>query len=128
MEYSKQVIEHFTHPRNFVKKAPKKGEFDSQALSGNPVCGDIIKIWLKIDAKNKKIKKMDWQTFGCAAALATSSVLSEMVEGMEIERAKKITAKDVGEKLGGLPAIKFHCSVVGVQALKEAIEKWEKTN
>ena len=120
--YSKRVMEHFQNPKN-------KGEIkspDAEAMIGNPQCGDVLKIMLKIE-KNK-IQDIKFQTFGCVAAIASSSMLTELAEGKTIEQAKKITNKDVTKALGQLPPIKMHCSNLAADALKEAIQNWERKN
>lgn len=125
--YSPEVIKHFSNPKNLgeIKKADAIGEL------GNPVCGDVMKIYLKI-VKNKLgqniIKDIKFQTMGCAAAIATSSMVTELAKGKTLEDAKKITNKDVAESLNGLPPIKMHCSNLAADALRKAIENWEKEN
>jgi len=116
--YSKLVIEHFTNPRNM-------GEIENAsavAEVGSPVCGDMMKLYLKIEGE--KIVDARFKTFGCAAAIASSSMLTEMLKGKTIDEALKITNGFVAEALGGLPAAKVHCSVMAEDALKEAIAKW----
>lgn len=126
--YSKKVKDHFFNPRNIQKKKPKRGEFDGTGTVGSPVCGDMMQVWIKVDPKDKSIEKMTWKTFGCASAIASTSVLSEMVKGMSIDQAKKITPKDIIGELGGLPKSKIHCSVLGDQALRKAIKKYSNKN
>lgn len=115
MQYTKKVIDHYTNPRNVgeIKNADGVGEV------GNPVCGDIMKIFLKI--KDGVIEDVKFKTFGCGAAIATSSVTTEMIKGKTIKEALKLTNKDVVESLDGLPPIKLHCSVLAEQALRKAI-------
>ena len=94
---------------------------------GSFACGDIMKIWLKIEPKTEKIKELKWRTWGCATAIASTSVFSEMViegNGMTIEEALKITPQEIAERLGGIPDIKFHCSVLADQAFKKAVENY----
>lgn len=125
--YSKEVIKHFSNPKNLgeMKNANAVGEL------GNPTCGDVMKIYLDIK-KNKSgkdfIKNIKFQTMGCAAAIATSSMITELAKGKTLDEAKKITNKDVADKLKGLPPIKMHCSNLAADALKKAIENWEKKN
>ncbi|MEM4181942.1 MAG: iron-sulfur cluster assembly scaffold protein [Candidatus Pacearchaeota archaeon] len=126
-EYSKEVLKHFKNPKNVGEiKNP-----DAVGVLGNPVCGDVMKIYLKI-SKNKKgkyfIKDIKFQTMGCAAAIATSSMITELVKGKTIEEAKKISNKDVAKALKGLPPVKMHCSNLAADCLKKAIEIWEKKN
>jgi len=113
--YNDKVIEHYSNPRNVgeIENASGIGEV------GNAVCGDIMKMYLKIE--NDVITDVKFKTFGCGAAIATSSVSTELIKGKAIEEALKITNKQVVEELGGLPAIKLHCSVLAEEAIKVAI-------
>lgn len=116
--YSKKVMEHFQHPRNVGEiKNP-----DGVGHVGNPVCGDIMELYIKV--KNNKIIDAKFKTFGCGAAIATSSMVTEMVKGKTIEEALKISNKTVAEALDGLPPIKMHCSVLAEEALKAAIKDY----
>lgn len=116
MQYSEKVMEHFMNPRNVgTIENP-----DGYGKVGNPSCGDIMEIFLKID--NDIITDIKFRTFGCASAIATSSISTEMVLGKSIDEALKLTNRAVAEALGGLPATKMHCSVLAEEALKEAIE------
>ncbi len=117
--YSKTVMDHFKKPRNVgtIENADAIGEV------GNPLCGDMMTIYLKI--KDEKIEDIKFQTFGCGAAIAVSSMLTEMAKGKTIEDAKKITNKDVAEALEGLPKNKLHCSNLGADALQLAIKDFE---
>jgi len=129
--YSEKVREHFFHPKNIFrsKKEIERFKADGVGMVGNPACGDIMKMWIKVDKKKQTIKECKYQTFGCASAIATTSVLSEMVKGMKLDDAFRITPKDIVEKLGGLPKLKYHCSVLGDRALREAInDYYRKTN
>ncbi|MEI6266446.1 MAG: Fe-S cluster assembly scaffold protein NifU [bacterium] len=120
--YTKEVMDHFTNPRNVgtIDDANGVGE------TGNPTCGDIMKIYLKIeDVKGKEIiKDVKFQTFGCGAAVATSSRITEMVMGKTVDEAEKITNEAVAASLGGLPQVKMHCSNLAANALKEAIKDY----
>lgn len=123
-QYSKKVIDHFTRPRNFgLMKKP-----DGMGMVGNPVCGDLMKIYIKVgkDKKTEYIKDIKFETLGCASAIATSSMITELAKGQTLEKAKKISRGDVAEALGGLPAIKMHCSNLADEALHEAIKDYEK--
>lgn len=113
--YSEKVVEHYTNPRNVgeIENASGVGEV------GNPVCGDIMKIYLKIE--NEIIKDVKFKTYGCGAAIAASSVTTEIIKGKSIQEALKITNEQVVEELGGLPPIKLHCSVLAEEAIKTAI-------
>ncbi|HRY63131.1 MAG TPA: iron-sulfur cluster assembly scaffold protein [Patescibacteria group bacterium] len=127
--YSATVKEHFFHPRNVQLKNPKAGEFNGVGTVGSPACGDVMTIWIKVDLKTKRIKKCTWRTFGCASAIASTSMLSAMVTrrgGLKLADAEKLTPKDILKELGGLPARKIHCSVLGDQALRAAIQDFNK--
>lgn len=118
MQYTEKVIDHFMNPRNVgTMENP-----DGYGKVGNPSCGDIMEIFLKIE--NDIITDVKFRTFGCASAIATSSISTEMVLGKDIHEALAITNKVVAEALGGLPATKMHCSVLAEEALKEAIEDY----
>ena len=113
--YSEKVMEHFSNPRNV-------GEIenpDGVGHVGNPVCGDIMELYIKVD--NGIITDAKFKTFGCGAAIATSSMVTELVKGKSVEEALEISNKAVAEALGGLPPIKMHCSVLAEEALKSAI-------
>ena len=122
--YSDIVKDHFLNPRNFVRDEKEIKDADGVGMMGSPACGDVMKMWIKV--KDGKIAECKWQTFGCASAIASTSMLSVMATGMKLEDALKITPKQIAEKLGGLPAIKIHCSVLGDQALRAAIEDYKK--
>jgi NifU-like protein involved in Fe-S cluster formation/bacterioferritin-associated ferredoxin len=127
--YSKIVKDHFLRPRNFLPRDPKKGEFDAEGIVGSPACGDVMRMWLKIDPKKEKITACKWRTFGCASAIASTSVLSVMVTekgGMTLDKAMQIKPQDIIKRLGGLPDRKIHCSVLGDKALRAAINDWFK--
>jgi nitrogen fixation NifU-like protein len=113
--YSEKVMDHFMNPRN-VGEIP---DADGIGTVGNPVCGDVMRMYIKIE--NGVIVDAKFKTFGCGAAVATSSMVTEMVKGKTIEEALKISNKAVAEALGGLPPIKMHCSVLAEQALRKAI-------
>lgn len=118
--YTDDVMDHFMHPHNLgeIKDADAVGE------AGNAVCGDVMYLYLKV--KDNKIKDIKFKTLGCAAAIATSSMVTDMAKGKTIDQALEITNKQVAEELGGLPSIKMHCSVLAQQALKNAIEDYRK--
>ncbi len=116
--YSEKVMEHFRHPRNVGEiKNP-----DGIGHVGNPICGDIMELYIKVN--NNRIIDAKFKTFGCGAAIATSSMITEMVKGKTIEEALKISNKAVAEALDGLPPIKMHCSVLAKDALKSAIDDY----
>ena len=118
--YSEKVMDHFLHPRN-VGEIP---DADGIGNVGNPVCGDIMRLYIKV--ADGKIVDVKFKTFGCGAAISTSSMVTEMVKGKTIREALEISNKAVAEALGGLPAIKMHCSVLAEEALKSAIEDYRK--
>jgi NifU-like protein involved in Fe-S cluster formation len=127
--YTKQVKEHFFKPKNLLLKDPKKVKYDAEGMVGSPACGDIMRVWLKIDGKKDKIKELKWRTFGCASAIASTSMLSVMVTekgGMKIDKALRIKPQDIMKRLGGLPDRKIHCSVLGDKALRAALNDWFK--
>ncbi len=116
--YSKVVMDHFQNPRNMgeIEDADSVGE------AGNPVCGDLMKIYIKV--KDDVITDIGFKTFGCAAAIATSSMITEMAEGKTLKEAYDITRDDVAYELEGLPPIKMHCSNLASDALREAIKEY----
>lgn len=115
INYSKKVLKHFRNPHNLgkIKDASGTGEV------GNFACGDVMRLYLKV--KDNVITGVKFETYGCAAAIATSSVITDMVKGKTIEEALKLTNSDVVESLEGLPPVKIHCSLLSVDALSEAI-------
>jgi len=116
--YTDKVMDHFRNPRNMGEiKNP-----DGFGKVGNPTCGDVMAIYIKV--KNEKIVDIKFKTYGCTAAIATSSVLTEMIKGKTIDEALKITRDDVANELGGLPAVKMHCSNLAADALREAIKDY----
>lgn len=118
--YNDKVIDHFTNPRN-VGEIP---DADGIGDVGNAVCGDTTKITIKVE--DNRIKDIKFKTFGCGAAIATSSMLTEMVKGMTLEEAAKITDVDIANELGGIPEHKMHCSNMAADALRTAIEDYKK--
>ena len=114
--YSEKVMEHFRNPRN-MGEIP---DADGVGTVGNPICGDLMSIYIKV--KDDKIADVKFKTFGCGAAIATSSMMTELAKGRTLEDAMKITRKDVAESLDGLPPIKMHCSNLAANGLREAIE------
>lgn len=118
--YSEKVMDHFTNPRNVgeIENADGVGEV------GNPTCGDIMRIYLKVN-KDDVIEDVKFKTFGCGAAIATSSMVTELVKGKTIEEAKKISNASVADALDGLPPVKMHCSNLAADALQEAIKVYE---
>lgn len=125
--YSEKVKEHFFHPKNLLLKEPRRGEFDALGVEGSAACGDIMKMWIKVDKRTEKILDLKWRTFGCASAIAATSMFSEMVlekGGKTISEALKITPQDVIKRLGGVPNRKIHCSVLADKAFKNAVKNY----
>jgi len=117
--YSELVLEHFNNPRN-VGSIP---DADGAGLVGNPVCGDLMKIFIKV--RDNRIEDIKFQTFGCGAAIASSSMVTEMVKGKTIDEALDVSNETVAEALGGLPPAKMHCSNLAADALHKAIEDYK---
>ena len=126
--YSDIVKDHFFNPRNFMRYGEEeKFKYNGLGRVGSPACGDEMVLWLDIDLKTEKIKECRWRTFGCGSAIASTSVLSEMITengGMKVDEALKIKPQDILERLGGLPERKVHCSVLGDKALQAAINDY----
>ena len=120
--YSEVLMDHFTNPRNVgeIKNA------DAVADVGNVVCGDTMRIYIKV--KDNVIEDIKFKTFGCGAAIASSSIATEMVKGKTLDEALKITNKEIVDALGGLPPAKVHCSVMAADAIKKAIEDYREKN
>jgi len=124
MQYSKKVLEHFTRPHNqgVIRNASGVG------MVGNPVCGDLMKIYIKVKKDRKRgevISKIGFETLGCASAIATSSMITDLAKDKTLEEAMKITRQDVADALEGLPPIKMHCSNLADDALHEAIKDYQ---
>lgn len=116
--YSEKVMDHFTNPRNmgYIEGA------DGEAQIGNPTCGDVMKMTIKVE--DNRIQDIKFQTFGCGAAVATSSMVTEMVKGKTLEEAERITNDAVADALNGLPPVKMHCSNLAADVLQKAIEDY----
>jgi nitrogen fixation NifU-like protein len=116
--YSEKLMKLFRKPHNFgkIKNADAVGKV------GNPLCGDVMYLYLKI--KDNVIKDAKFETFGCAAAIGTSSIITDMIKGKKIDEALKISKDEIAKELGGLPPIKMHCSVLATEALKKAVEEY----
>jgi len=148
--YTETVRDHFFHPRNLLSTAQEaKYIADGVGMIGSPACGDVMKVWIKVkpvftteknstnkltgkkilDQKKSRITECKWQTFGCGSAISSTSMMSLMVTekgGMSIEEAMKLKAMDINVRLGGLPTVKLHCSILGDQALKSATNDYLK--
>jgi len=118
--YSEKVMDHFMNPRNVgeIEGADGVGEV------GNPACGDMMRLYLKIE--NNRVVDAKFRTFGCGAAIASSSMLTEMIKGKTVEEAREISNQAVADALDGLPAVKIHCSVMAEQAVKTALDDYAK--
>ena len=118
--YSEKVMEHFKNPRN-MGEIPNA---DGVGTVGNPICGDLMTVYIKV--RDGRIEDIKFKTFGCGAAIATSSMITEMAKGKTLQEALKITRADVAENLGGLPPVKMHCSNLAADALHAAINNYLK--
>jgi len=121
LPYTKKVLEYFRHPKNV-------GEIDNPdatATEGSPACGDVVKLYLKVNPETKVIDDIKFKSYGCASNIATASIITELAKGKTINEAKKITWKRAAGALGGLPPVKVHCAVLAVDALKTAVENYE---
>jgi nitrogen fixation NifU-like protein len=118
--YSEKVMEHFRNPRNMGEIA----DADGVGTVGNPVCGDLMTIYIKV--KNGRLEDIKFKTFGCGSAIATSSMITELAKGKTLEEGMKITRANVADSLGGLPPVKMHCSNLAADALHAAIEEYYK--
>jgi nitrogen fixation NifU-like protein len=118
--YSDKVMDHFTHPRNMGEIEDASGV----AEVGNPACGDVMKLYLRIE--NNRIVDAKFKTFGCGAAIASSSMTTELIIGKSVEEASRLSNEAVAEALGGLPPAKQHCSVLAEEALKAALEDYKR--
>ncbi len=123
--YSETLIDHFRNPRNMGRMENP----DGVGKVGNPACGDVMYVYIKVDKNSEGkeyIKDIKFETFGCAAAIGTSSMVTELAKGKTLEEAEKITKKDVADAVGGLPKRKMHCSLLAEEGLKAAIEDYRK--
>lgn len=120
LPYSEKVMDHFMHPRNCGEIPDASGI----GTVGNPICGDVMRMYIKVE--NDIIVDAKFKTFGCAAAISTSSMVTQLIKGKSVEEALKISNRAVAEALGGLPPIKLHCSVLAEQALRAALEDYYK--
>ncbi len=127
--YSPIVRKHFFQPENLIIDDQEEdlSKFNGEGIVGSPACGDMMKIWVRVDSETDRIKECKWQTFGCASAIASTSAMSVMVtenEGMTIDEAFALKPKDITNYLGGLPDRKIHCSVLGDKALRKAVNNY----
>jgi nitrogen fixation NifU-like protein len=118
--YSEKVLEHFKNPHNVGELK----DADAEGTVGNPVCGDLMTMYIKV--KNDRIEDIKFKTYGCGAAIATSSMTTEMAKGKTLDEAMEISRQDVAEALDGLPAVKMHCSNLAADALHEAIKNYRE--
>ncbi len=128
--YSQTVRDHFFNPRNLLIDDADY-EADGIGVVGSPACGDMMAVWIRVDKKTGCITECKWRTFGCGSAIASTSMMSVMATengGMPLARAKRMTPEAIIERLGGLPDRKYHCSVLGHQALREAIRDYEQSH
>jgi NifU-like protein involved in Fe-S cluster formation len=126
--YSKTVKEHFFFPRNILLDETDY-KADGVGTVGSPECGDVMIVWIKVNKKTDRIKECKWRTFGCASAIASASMMSVMATekgGMELKKAQTLKPQQIVERLGGLPDRKFHCSVLGHEALRGAVNDYLK--
>ena len=119
--YTKTVLEHFMHPHNVGKLE----DADASATEGSPACGDMVKLYLRVDEASKTINDIKFESYGCASNIATGSIITDLAKGRTLDDAKQITWQKANEELGGLPPVKVHCAVLAVDALKTAIENYE---
>ncbi len=120
MMYSEKVLDHFRNPRN----VGEIDDADGVGTVGNPVCGDMMSVYIKV--MNDRIEDIKFKTFGCGAAIATTSMTTELAKGKTLDEAMEITRQDVADELGGLPPIKMHCSNLAADALHEAIKDYRR--
>ncbi len=118
--YSEKVLDHYQNPRNMGKIE----DADGTGVVGNPVCGDMMMITIKVE--DERIEDVKFKTFGCGAAIATSSMVTELVKGKTLEEALRVTNREVADELDGLPPIKMHCSLLAEEAIKAAIEDYRE--
>jgi NifU-like protein involved in Fe-S cluster formation len=120
--YSETVLEHFRHPRNVGRIEDP----DGKSMEGSPACGDMVAVYIKVDKDSERLTDIKFESYGCASNIATGSIITEMAKGKTLDEAKKITWKEAADALGGLPALKAHCSVLAVEGLRAAIRDYEE--
>jgi len=122
LPYNPKILELFRNPKNLGKME----DATVSAVAGNPACGDMITFYLKIDEEKEMIEKASFESYGCAANIATSSILTEMIKGKTLKEAWQVSWKTVVKEIGGLPSVKFHCGILAAGALKRAIRSYYK--
>lgn len=122
LPYSDLVMEHFRNPRNVGRIE----DADAKSIEGSPACGDMVAVYLKVDADTQRIEDIKFESYGCASNIATGSIITELAKGKTLEEAKAISWQQASEALGGLPPIKTHCSVLAVDGLRAAIQNYEE--
>jgi nitrogen fixation NifU-like protein len=122
LPYTEKVMEHFRHPQNVGRIE----DADAKAMEGSPACGDMVAVYLKVNEDSKVIDDIKFESYGCASNIATGSIITELAKGKTLDEAKQITWKQAADALGGLPAIKAHCSVLAVDGLRSAIQNYEE--
>jgi len=120
--YSDVVLEHFRHPRNVGRLE----DADAKGMEGSPACGDMVAVYIKVDEESQRIEDIRFESYGCASNIATGSIITELAKGKTLEEAKQISWKEAADALGGLPAIKTHCSILAVDGLRSAIQNYEE--
>jgi len=124
LKYTKKVLKHFLHPQN-MGELP---DADAEATEGSPACGDMVTLAIKVDPKTLRITDIKFKSYGCASNIATASIMTEQAKGKTLEEAKKIGWRAAADELGGLPAVKMHCSVLAQKTLAVAIRKYEEAH
>lgn len=124
LPYSQLVMEHFRHPHN----VGTMDNPDAKAMEGSPACGDMVEVFLRVDPQSHVINDIKFLSYGCASNIATGSIITDLAKGRTLDEAKKITWKEAADALGGLPAIKTHCSVLAVDGLRAAIQNYEESH
>jgi nitrogen fixation NifU-like protein len=121
LKYTELVLDHFKNPRNLGKIE----NADAEATEGSIACGDMMTVYLKVE--DNRITDIKFESYGCAANIATASMMTEVVKGLTLEEAKKLSWKEIVERLGGLPQVKYHCSNLAVDTLRKAIKEYEES-